>query len=90
MVDVRTQTVLRHAKPREIDETGKAVLDEGRWDSAQDRVQDRKEQGGDRFDSALAKEHSRERDLDDLFQKAQEKIAKRKKALGDEGEIDPQ
>lgn len=75
-VDVRTRQVLRTAKPREEDETGKPVLDEGRWDTAKERVQGRTEGARDRMDIALEKERRRDDDLNSLFDKA------RKKALG--------
>ena len=53
VVDVLTQKIMRHAKPGQVDETGKAVLDEGRWDSAQDKVSKRTERGRDQFDNCL-------------------------------------
>ena len=81
VVDVRTQKILKHFSPAEVDETGKVVLDEGRWDSATERVQTRGGRGEDVFDSALGKEKSREKDLDDLFDKARKKIADRKDKL---------
>jgi hypothetical protein len=79
VVDVRTEKVLRHSDPRQLDETGKPVLDEGRWDTANERV-DKREQGGlDHFDAALGKERSREDDLGALFDKAKQKAARRPK-----------
>jgi len=85
VVDVLTQKVLRHAKPSQVDETGKAVLDEGRWDSAQDKVSKRGERGRDEFEDALGKEKTREGDLDDLFDAAKSKLRKRRERLEDEG-----
>jgi len=82
-IDVRTATVLRAAGPQEVDETGKAVLDESRWDSAAQRVAGRTEAGRGEFDAAVEKERVRERDLDDLFEKAREKLRRRK---GEPGE----
>lgn len=76
VVDVRTQQVLRHADPRKLDETGKPVLDEGRWDTANERVGERKQVGLDRFDDALGRERSRADDLDTLFDKAKKKAAR--------------
>ncbi len=84
-VDVLTQKVMRHAKPSQVDETGKAVLDEGRWDSAQQTVSDRGERGRDQFEDALGKEKTREGDLDDLFDAAQRKLRERRKRMEDEG-----
>ena len=84
VVDVRTQKILKHYGATEVDETGKAVLDEGRWDSASERVRSRKSQSKDVFDAALGKEQTREKDLDDLFTKAQDKIAKRRERIDEE------
>lgn len=81
VVDVLTQKVLKHAPPRKLDETGKEILDESRWDSAQSKVKGRLDDGDDKFDSALTREKSRARDLDDLFKKAQEKIARKQDEL---------
>ena len=75
LVDVRTGKVLRHAPPPSADETGKPVLDEGRWDGAIGRVEERRSSGG--FDAALEKELRREDDLDDLFRKAKDKVDRR-------------
>ena len=77
-IDVLTAKVLRTAEPREVDETGKIVLDEGRWDVAKDRVSDRKQSADDKLDSALGKEQTREKDMEDLFDKAKEKLQKPK------------
>ena len=67
-----------HAPPDQVDDTGKTVLDEGRWDSASQKIKGRKSSGSDKFDSALGKERAREQDLDDLFDKAKRKIQDRK------------
>ena len=75
LIDVRTAKVLRHAPPATTDSTGKPVLDEGRWDGAVGRVEERKKSGG--FDAALEKELRREDDLDDLFRKAKDKVDRR-------------
>ena len=72
-VDVLTRTVLRHAPPEQLDETGKQVLDEGRWDAANEKVAGRRSDALDKFDAALGKERSREQDLDDLFEQAKRK-----------------
>ncbi len=81
VVDVLTSKVMGHRPPSEVDETGKPVLDEGRWQSAAERVAGRHTRGKDGFDAALGKEQSRESDLDDLFDAAQRKLKKRKKDL---------
>ena len=77
-IDVRTQTVLRHAPRERLDETGKIVVDPERWVSANEKVRGRKDKATDAFDAALNKERSRSRDLDDLFDKAKGKIDRRK------------
>ncbi|MDG1051605.1 MAG: hypothetical protein P8M11_15070 [Planctomycetota bacterium] len=74
VVDVRTQTVLRHAPKESLDEFGKPVRDGRRWDAAARTVTDRESRSEDAFDSALNRERSRTRDLDDLFKKAQDKV----------------
>lgn len=84
LIDVRTQTVLRHTLPDELDEFGKPVQGTGRWDAAAEKVSERKGRGTDAFDAALSKEKSRVRDLDDLFDRAKSKIDDRKRELEDE------
>jgi len=69
-VDVLTRKVMRQAAPGQVDDTGKAVLDETRWDSAQEKVAGRKDASVEKFDDALGQERTREKDLDDLFDKA--------------------
>lgn len=82
-IDVLTRTILKHAPPGQVDETGKQVLDEGRWDAANEKVAGRRSDALDKFDAALGKERSRERDLDDLFEQAKRK-AKREPEGEDE------
>ena len=81
LIDVRTQSVLRHAPKGELDEFGKPRQDGGQWDSAHKTVADRKSRGTDAFDSAIDREKSRPKDLDDLFAKAKNKIDDRKNRL---------
>ncbi len=83
-VDVLTHKILRHATPAQIDETGKAVLDPHRWDSANKKVAGRGAASADKFDSALGQEKTRSGDLDDLFDKAKRKVEERKRRLEDE------
>ncbi|MEM9380359.1 MAG: hypothetical protein AAGB93_10465 [Planctomycetota bacterium] len=83
LVDVRTQTVLRHTPKVSLDEFGKPVQDGARWDAANQTVQERKSRGTDAFDAALDREKSRARDLDDLFQKAKGKVDERTKRHDD-------
>ena len=73
-VDVRTEKVLRWARPTEVDEYGKPVLREADWDTAMGRVAGREKGAIDKFDQALSREQSRGKDLDDLFRKAEEKL----------------
>ena len=87
MVDVRTRTVLRHAPKTQLDETGKPVLDPARWDKATLRVKDRTGKATDAFDAALAREQSRPRDLDALFEQAQ-KLAQEKSQQKDAQKAD--
>ena len=75
LVDVRTGRVLRSNRPAETDETGKRVVRSEDWDVAQERVRSRQESAEDRFDAGLSREKSREQDLDDLFRRAEEKLA---------------
>ena len=77
IVDVLTQRVLKHAPKAQLDETGKPILDESRWERAQDKIKNRGKSGGDAFDRALQKESGRDQELDDLFKKAQDKVKKR-------------
>jgi len=77
LVDVLTGTILRSAAPRDVDETGKAVLDEGRWDSARERVGGRATAAADKLEQALESERTKEERLDDLFRKARDKADRR-------------
>ncbi len=78
VVDVLTQTVLKHAPKAQLDATGKPILDETRWQSAQATIQNRGRESADAFDQALRQEADREKDLDDLFRQAQNKVKKRR------------
>ncbi|MEZ6015409.1 MAG: hypothetical protein R3F49_09870 [Planctomycetota bacterium] len=89
VIDVRTRTVLKHAPPQQVDETGKLILDPARWDQASARVQGRTNKATDAFDAALAKEHSRARDLDDLFDKARKKVERRGDRDSDDAAPEP-
>ena len=75
LVDVRTGRVLRSNRPEETDETGKRVVRPEDWDSAEERVQSRRQSAEDRFDAGLSREKTREEDLDDLFRRASEKLS---------------
>lgn len=87
VVDVLTSTVLRASAPEQVDETGRVRVDESRWDAARDRVQGRGAQAEDRLESALSAERDKESRLDDLFEKARQKVRRRSRDEdGDEGE----
>ncbi len=72
-VDVLTRKILKHAPPEQVDETGKPILNEERWGAANEKVSGRRAAALDKFDAALGKERTRERDLDDLFEQAKRK-----------------
>jgi hypothetical protein len=72
LVDVNTSTILRSRNPK--DEDGA----DGTWSGAEGRVDARSGRAKDAFNSAIDREETREADLDDLFKKAQKKVADRK------------
>jgi len=72
-VDARTGKVVTWRRKQELDETGKPVLRESDWDEASGRVEGRLAEAGDKFEQGLAREKTRETDLDDLFKKASDK-----------------
>ncbi|MEZ5974371.1 MAG: hypothetical protein R3F17_07005 [Planctomycetota bacterium] len=76
-VDVLTAKVMKHMPKASLDETGRVGLDLGRWDQAKEKVHGRHDTGRDHFDASLEREKNRDKDLDDLFSKAQEKAKKR-------------
>ena len=82
VVDVATGKVLRHAKPGQVDETGKIQLDEGRWESANKRSSSRSVDATDKFEQALGEERSKESRFDDLFDKAKKKVDERREDDG--------
>ena len=82
VVDALTGKVLRHAKPGEVDETGKMQLAPDRWDSATERTSSRAKEATDKFEEALGKEKSKEARLDDLFDKAKKKVDERGEGEG--------
>lgn len=77
VVDVLTGTVLKHAPKPKFDSAGREILDESRWDQAHDKVVGKKGRGADAFDQALDREQTRDRDLEDLFQKAKTRAQRR-------------
>ena len=81
-MDSASGQVLRHAKPGEVDETGKMQLDPNRWESANERTSSRTQDAADKFEAALGEEQSKESRLDDLFDKAKKKVDERGKGEG--------
>ena len=82
VVDVLTQKVLKHTRPEHMDPSGRPKATDERWDAANRKVADRQGRAGqDRFDAALGREQEREKNLDDLFKEAQDRLEKRKKDL---------
>ena len=82
VVDSASGKVLRHAKPGEVDVTGKMQLDPNRWESANERTSSRTQDAADKFEAALGEEQSKESRLDDLFDKAKKKVDERGKGEG--------
>lgn len=85
LIDVRTQSVLRHTPKSERNELGRPDGGTSAWDRAHAKVSARKGRGTDAFDDALSREQSREKNFDDLFEKAKAKVDGRKKAQEAEG-----
>jgi len=77
LVDVRTRQVLRWHEAgdgeRESDEERRA-RGEVRWSRANENVGGRLDNAADKFEQGLSREKSRERDLDDLFRQANERL----------------
>ncbi|MAE29800.1 MAG: hypothetical protein QF599_06045 [Planctomycetota bacterium] len=86
-VDPLTGRILRAVEPDQRDETGKPVVDGERWDRVSEGVAERPAKAEDKLEAGLRREANRERSLDDLFQKAKDKVKRR-----GEGELpgDPQ
>ncbi len=73
-IDVRSQKVLRHLRPEELDATGKPIVKDTDWNEAFDKVRGRSAGVGDKFDQALNRERTRSKDLDDLFDRANDSL----------------
>lgn len=78
LIDVRTQSVLRHTPKAELDASGRPGQSTAAWDRAQAKVSSRKNRGTDAFDDALNRERSREDRFDDLFNQAKASVNKRR------------
>jgi len=74
LFDVRTSKVVRWNRGRELDESGRPKVSEEDWASANARVKGRLDSAADKLDAGLSRERNREKDLDDLFRKASEKM----------------
>ncbi len=74
VVDLRTERVVSHRRPEQLDEAGKPRVDDGDWKSAFDRVRERSDEGPSKLDAALERERGRAGSLDDLFERAKEKF----------------
>ena len=83
-VDARTGHVVRWRRKEELDSTGKPIVRDEDWGDANRRVSGRLGTASDKFEEGLSREKKRERDLDDLFAKANDKI-KKKRQRDDEG-----
>jgi hypothetical protein len=66
-VDVRTARVVRWSEQVDTDPLGRPKLTERDWDAALGRVRAREERAREMFDSVLEAERSRDRDLDERF-----------------------
>jgi hypothetical protein len=74
LVDVRTGAVLR-TREREEGAAGAQTAEGGRdWSKALGRVQKRSSEAPGKLDAALEREREKRTRLDDLFQKANEKL----------------
>lgn len=73
-VDLRTEKVVRARRPEEVDEAGKPKLTADDWDDMSSRVQGRLDSARSKFDEGLARERSKPKDLDALFDQAQRKL----------------
>jgi len=82
-IDVLTRVVMRTAPRGEVDETGRPVLDESRWDEATQRIENRSAGAQDKLEAALSAERDKESRLDDLFEKARKKVADREETERD-------
>ena len=73
-VDVRTRTVLKHVRAESIDADGRPKADESRWTQAAERASGRVDEAQEKLDRALDDERDKERRLDDLFDRANERL----------------
>ena len=83
MVDVLTQTVVRAVSPQKLDEFGKPVVPSERWENARTNVETRTAGIDERMDAALKSEKNKASRLDDLFEKARDKLKRREEEQED-------
>ena len=74
LVDVRTQTVMRSARPEELDTSGKPKVSEEDWDQALGKVRGRAQDREQRMQAAVDREKERQSKLDQLFDDARRKL----------------
>jgi hypothetical protein len=76
-IDVRTEKVVRWRRKGETEEARDASSREEDWSSAAGRVAGRLGSAAEKFDASLSRERDREKDLDQLFRKASEKLERK-------------
>lgn len=76
-IDVRTRTVLKHVRAEQRDGDGFVKPDDERWGTAVDRAETRVDSAQDKLDRAMREEREKESRLDDLFDKANERLRDR-------------
>ena len=74
VIDLRTERVVRSARPEERDAEGKPKVGESDWRTAMDRVQGRTRSSEDKLNAALDRERNKQSRLDELFRGAKEKL----------------
>jgi hypothetical protein len=75
-IDARTHKVMRWSGEQQLDSTGKPVVTDEDWNAAEGKVKGRLGEAEGLFQAGLERERGREKDLDDLFRKASEKLKK--------------
>jgi hypothetical protein len=74
VIDLRTERVVRSARPEERDEQGKPKVAESDWTSAMEKVEGRTRSSEDKLNAALDRERNRQSRLDELFRSAKERL----------------
>ncbi len=73
-IDRLTSKVMRVRRPEELDAAGKPKVSDGDWDQISSRVEGRLGTAKSKFDDGLARERSKVRDLDALFDERKKKL----------------